>query len=123
MRLRRPGGGFDLLAGGIRLAEGDILGNRTRKEKDILLDDGNVAAQILQVPIAHVYAIHQHLPRTDVVGAVDQPDEGGLAGAGLTHNRHRLTGLYLEADLLQHGLPAGIGKSNLAKFHFATQRL
>ena len=96
---------FDLVRVGARFAKGDILADRAREQEDILLDDGDLRAQRGQVPVAHIHAIHQDLTRGDVVGAVDQLHQRGLARAGLPDDGHRLPGLHLEGDALQHGGP------------------
>ena len=46
------GGADNLILGGTGFAKGDVIRNRTREQEDILFDDGDVAAQNFEVPVA-----------------------------------------------------------------------
>ncbi len=98
------GGPLNLLLRRLGAAEGDVLRQRPREEEDVLLDGGDLRTQRLQVPIADVDAVHQHVPSVDVEDAVDQARQRRLAGARLPDDGDGLAGVRGEADLFQHPL-------------------
>src|SRR5581483_5654818 len=57
---RGAGGAFDLFTRGVRAAEGDVRGHRVRKEKAFLVNDADLAAELVEIEIAHVRAVHEH---------------------------------------------------------------
>ena len=65
---------------------------------------GDAAAQLLQLPAAHVAAVHQDLAGLDVIEAGKQLDDGRLARARGAHDGQRLAGPDLEGHVGQHGL-------------------
>ncbi len=75
---------------------GNILGDRAREEKDVLLDCRDLRAQGIQVPIAHVNAIDQDAPGLHVVDAIDQFGKCALTRPRLADNGDRLTRLGTE---------------------------
>ncbi len=103
MRLCRDGCGNHFISGRAWLAEGDIVTQRAREQKDVLLDDGDLRTQRSQIPLAHVDPIYQHLTRSHIVGAVDQLDERSLARARLPDNGDSLSLLDFEGNILHNG--------------------
>ena len=89
------------------VAEANVLGQRAGEEERVLQHDGEVLAQRGQIVLAKVDAVHQDLPGSHVVEAHHQADEGGLAGAGVAHDGHRLARLDGEGDVFQDPFDAG----------------
>src|SRR5262249_47536924 len=89
--------------GTLAKAEGDVFGDGAREEQDVLLDGGDLRAQGVQAPLAHVHAVHKDAPGRHVVGAVDELGKGGLAGAGLPDESDGLAWGGVERDVAQDG--------------------
>ena len=89
----------------VRLASGraKAMFSATVREnrKHVLLDVGYLRAQAGQAPVAQVDAVDRDPAGVGIVGAVDQLRQGGLAGAGLTDDRHRLARFDAHVDLLE----------------------
>ena len=80
----------------------------------------DLVAQRLQLVVAHVDAVDEHLALRGVVETRHEVDEGRFAGAGRADERHRLTLLGFEIDAFQHGLTrVGVGEAHIAEFDFA----
>ena len=93
-------GGLDLrLRHRLARAEGDIFGDRAREQEDILLNRGDLGAQAVHAPIAHIDTVDQHAPGTRIEGAVEQPRQRGFARAGLPDDRDRLPWAGAERDI------------------------
>ena len=111
MRLCRDGCGNDFVSGCAWFAEGDIVTERAREQKDVLLDDGDLRTQRSQIPLADIDPVHENLTRSHIVGAVDQLDERGLARARLPDDGDGLSLLDFEGNILHNEIsPVGIGK-------------
>src|SRR5690606_14474122 len=65
--LGAPGGGDDLVHGGVGPAVGDVLADAGREQERLLQHEADVAAQALQFQVPHVIAVHQHPAGGDVV--------------------------------------------------------
>ena len=76
-------------------AKGDVIGNRTREEENILFDDGDLLPQGCQISVADFHTVHFDGAAGCVVDAVDKFDEAGLARAGLPDNGNGLSRLGL----------------------------
>ena len=74
------GGLDDLLAGGLRIGEGDVFFHRAIKEHGVLRHDADLAAQGIELHLGDVDAIHQHRAELGVVETGHQLGEGALAG-------------------------------------------
>src|SRR5690606_30188113 len=89
--LRVFGRPYDGVAAGLLPeAEGDVLGHRAGEQHDVLLDGGDLGAQRVEVPFAHVDPVDQDAAGGDVVDARDELGQRGLARAGLAHDGDRL---------------------------------
>src|SRR5260370_41633957 len=96
---------------------GNILGDRAREEKDVLLDRRDLRAQGIQVPIAYINVIDQDAPGLHVVEAIDQFSKCALTRPRLAANCDCLTRFGTETDILQDGR-ALTAKGNTFKNHF-----
>src|SRR5690625_103916 len=101
VRLGCPGSGDDLLAARVRLAEGDVLRDGTREEEDVLLNDRDLLAQRLHVPVPQVDTVDQDAALLRVVAPVHQLDERALAAARLANDGHGVARPGVEADVPQ----------------------
>ena len=91
------------LRGARGVAEGDVGGDRVRKKEALLEDEPDVAAQVVDVQLAHVEAVDQQAPGLgDVVEAQDQAHvEDALARTRRTQDGHAFARLHLEVDVAQ----------------------
>ena len=108
------GRGVDLLIGGIQLAVADVLPDGTGEQGHILEHDAQTAAQVRLADAGDVDAIVGDGTAVDVIEAVDQVGDGGLAGTGGTDKGHLLAGLGVEGDVVQDDLLRGVAEGDTA---------
>ena len=110
-------------ARGRRPAVGDVVGERAGEQERLLRAPSRSArAALARVTVAHVVAVDEHAPVGDVVEARDEAGDGGLAGAGLADERHRLPGRHLEADVAEDGAIGVVGERARARRRCAPRR-
>ena len=102
VRLRAPGGRFDLLDRGVGAGVGDVLGDRGGEQEGVVADDRHRGAQRAQAHLADVGSVQQHAARGRVVQPRDQRHEAGLARARGSHQRDGLPRGHVEVDVVQH---------------------
>jgi hypothetical protein len=95
------GSAFDLLACGVGLAVGDVLGDRAHKQHRVLRHDANLRAQALQRRIADVAPVQPNDPLLRLVKAQQQVYQRAFARARMPHQRDHLAWLNLERHLAQ----------------------
>ena len=81
----------------------------------------------MQIHLANVHAIEQDMAALNVVEAQQELNDRGLAGAGVSHDRERLTGFDAEGNVSQDPVfvrgicPAGVREPYVAEFDFAAR--
>ena len=95
-------------------AIGDIICDRTRKEKDVLFDSRNLRAQRIHAPIAHIDTVDEDMALVNVINAVDELRQCTFARACLPHNGNSLAWFSPEGDIFQNGSVA-IAKGDIFK--------
>ena len=108
----RLGRGLDLRGRGAGASVGDVVGHRHGEQERLLQHDGHLGAHALQRGLPHVDAVDAHGARPGVEEARHQGDEGGLAGAGRTHDGHRLARAGLHVDVSEHCSPRVVAKGH-----------
>ncbi len=63
----------------IGTAKGDVLANTSRKEKDVLLDSGDLGSKRLEAPFLYIYVIDQHSALGGFEDPVYEAAQRGLA--------------------------------------------
>ena len=91
-----------LLVGGVLASVADVLHDGAREEVHILQDDAERAPQVALADIDDIDTVVGDGAALDIVEAVQQVGYGRLSGAGMTHERDFLSGLRVEADVIQH---------------------
>ena len=92
------------LKGGVARSKGNIFLNGSREEPGILQDHSKLAPQIISSDIAGIHAIEGDLTTIDLIEAHDQINQRGLTCSCWTNNRHGLTRLYIEVEVLDQWL-------------------
>ena len=103
------------------IAVAHVGGHGAPEQHGLLRHVADLVAQGLQVVVAHVHAVDQHLALAGVIEARHEIDKRRLAGAGGADERHRLALLGGEVDAFQHRLARiRVGEADVAEFHGAS---
>ena len=101
------GGAFDRVhLDPLTETEGDVFGDRSREEHDVLLDRRDLRAKRRQVPFPDVDAVDQDAALVDIIDAGDQLGQRALAGAGFADDRDRFARCGAERDVVQDRIAA-----------------
>ena len=100
----------------------DVLHDGARKQVRLLKHDAQRAAQVGLFDLIDVDAVIANLAVRDVVEAVDEVRDGGLARAGGADEGHLLPGFRVEGHVRQYGLARLVFKVHVLKPHVARQR-
>src|SRR5699024_651659 len=117
-----PGRADDLLPDGVQLAEADVVGNGAGEQVGVLQHDAQRLPQRVLGDVPHVDAVVGDAAGVDVVKAVDEVGDGGLARAGGAHEGDLLAGLGVQADVLQDGAAFLVAKGDVVEPHVPPQR-
>ena len=99
-----------VLVRGLQPPVADVLHHRAGEEVGILQDGAERAAEVVLPDLADVDAVVGDAAALDVVEAVDEVGDGGLAGAGGAHEGDLLPRLRVEGEVLEHGLFRHVGE-------------
>ena len=102
VRFGGAGCSLDLGRRGVGPPERDVRGDRIGEEERVLEHDADAASQRLQRRVAHVDAVDGHRARMHVVEPGQQEPDGRLARARAAHERDRLAGRDMQAEVAQH---------------------
>jgi hypothetical protein len=78
--------------------EPDILGNGGAEEHRLLAHNPNLIAEPADVDVLQVHAVQADGAGAGVVEALDELDDGALAAAAGSHQRHGLVRLHGQAQ-------------------------
>ncbi len=90
--LGRPGRRDQLLVGGVRLGEAEVLGDGGVEEVRLLGDHADRPGEGVEVEVAHVHPVEGDAAAGHVVEPGHQVAERGLAGAGRADDRETAAG-------------------------------
>ena len=113
--------GDALFVRSIQAAVADVLHDRAREKIRILQDDAQRAAQVAFAYLRNVYAVIAYFAVRNVVEAVEQVRDGGLARARSADEGDLLPGLGVERDVVQDGLALLVLKVHVEHAHVAAQ--
>ena len=122
VRARQSGRLAALVVGGLQIAVADVVHHRAGEEVGLLQHDAQRAAQVRLANLVDVDAVVPHLTVRDVVEAVDEVGDGGLACAGGAHEGHLLTRLGVYRHVVEDGLALFVGKVHLGEAHVTLQQ-
>ena len=111
-----------VLVAGVEAAVADVVHHGAGEEVGLLQHQAQRAAQIVLLDLVDVDAVVADLAVGDVVEAVDEVGDGGLARAGRADEGHLLAGLGIDRHVVQHVLALHIGKVHVRQPHVAAQR-
>ncbi len=100
----------------------DVLEHGAGEQEGILQHHGDVPAEGALRVVAHVAAVDHNRAGGDIVEAVQQRRDAGLAGPGRAHQRHRLARRHLEAHVVQHRVVLRIAEGDVAELDGAPDR-
>ncbi len=85
---------------------------------------GSVGVATPDVIFADVAAVEQNFSRVDVVKSLNEENDGALAAAAGTHQRHALLRLDNKIEIVQNKSlrPRRVGKSNIFELNTALKR-
>ncbi|CAN4039547.1 RNA polymerase sigma factor sigX, partial [Dysosmobacter welbionis] len=109
------GGRLHLFIRGIQIAVADVLPDGAGEEVGVLQHDAQAAPQVRLADVVDGDAVVTDLAVGNVVEPVDQVGDGGLAGAGGTHEGQLLARLGKEADVVEDGLALLIGEVHMVE--------
>ena len=115
------GGLHHLLVGGVGATVSDVLHDGAREQVRILQNHGDVAPQLIPLVGTDVHAVDGDGSLVDIVEAVEQVGDGGLARARGADEGDLLTRVGIEADVLQHGLTGQVTEGHVLQHHLAPQ--
>ena len=108
--------GFDdLFVGGVEAAVADVLHDGAAEQVGILQDHGDVLSQHVALDVLDVDAVDGDRAGINVIEAVEQVGNGGLACAGGADEGDLLAGLCVQGDVLQHGLLGHIAEGDVVE--------
>ena len=88
----------------------NVVGDgEVREQAGVLNHVTGPPAQDDRIPLANLTIFDEHSTRIRFDQAIDQSQEGGLAGAAAADQRHGLVGANRQRQLVQHTAPASTG--------------
>jgi hypothetical protein len=117
--LRQMRGLQDLLLARANAAIGDVVADGVVEQHGVLRHDADGRAQGRLRHVADVLPVDGHAARLDVVKAIKDSRDGGLAGPCRTHHRDGFSGRHPEADALQDRAVVVVGKNHVLEFDVA----
>ena len=106
----------ELVVRGVGVAVAEVRRDGAAEEVGTLGHQPEALPQDVEVGVAHVHAVDEHLAARRVVQARDEVDERGLARAGAPDDRGARAALGRERDAGQDGLlRAGVGEGDVAE--------
>ena len=109
----------DLAVGDTLFPQNDVGTDGTREQEHILQHLAEVPAQGGDLDLADVDTVDQDLALLELVVPADQGEDGALAGAGGTHKGHRLAGIHMEGNALQHPLAGNVAEPHVPELDLA----
>ncbi len=113
-------GWIDRLAGGVRSAVGDVLGNGSGEEERLLQHESHLLPHARQLHLAQVVAVDEHPPLLGVEEAGQQGNQGALASTSLADEGDGLAWEGFEGDLLENRTVRRIAEGDLLQLHVTT---
>ena len=111
-----------LLVRRVHGAVSDVVANRRREQKDVLLHRSDRLTQRGESSVADVYVIDRDAAACHVVEARHEVNDGCLAAARWPHERDDLPGLRVDIDARQHRTDCVVAKRNILELHVALHR-
>ena len=113
------GSGHNLLAGGVRLAVGNVFRHGTAKQPGVLENHAEVAAQPAAGHLGGRDAVHRDFPAIDLVKPHQEVDQRGLPGPCAADYGDLLPWPGGETDVLHQQAVGVVAKADVLKGHVA----
>ena len=102
MNLGQLGGCNDLLRCGIHPAVPDIVKNCACEQENVLLDNADRGAQVLQMNLADILAVQKDATTVNFIEAWDQLTESRFSAAAGTYNGQHMTAGDIEVNVREN---------------------
>ena len=90
----------------VKPAVADILHDGAGEKIGVLKDDAEGTAQVGLLYLVDIYAVIADLAVGNIIKAVDEVGDGGLAGTRRADEGDLLAGLCIDGDVVQNVLPS-----------------
>ena len=117
MACARSSASVDLLRRRVRLADAQILLDRSRKQHRLLEHDADIAAQRDERHVADVDAVDQHAAAVGIEDAMQQAERRRFARSGRADERDRLARRHVEGHVADRRPLAVVGKGHVLERH------
>ncbi len=111
-----------LLVARVELTVADVIHHRAGKQVGVLQHDAQRAAQVSLFDLIDINAVVPHLTVRDVVKAVDEVGDGGLARARRADKGDLLPRFGVNGDVAQDGLAFLVGEVHFGEPHVTRER-
>ena len=111
-----------LLVRGAQAPVADVVHDGAGEQVHVLQHDAQGAAQVALADLVDVDAVVADLAVGDVIEAVDEVRDGGLAGTRRADERDLLAGLREERDVVQDGVVRRVAKVDVREADVARER-
>src|SRR5215211_7625289 len=101
---------------------GDVVRHAAGEQERLLSDERDLAAHACEVELSQVDAVVAHAAALRVVEPDRELDQRALARAGMADERHRLTGLDLDVDVVDDPALVLVGEHDVLEGQLAAQR-
>lgn len=115
------GGGNAFLVGGVQTAIADVFHHGAGEQVGVLEHHAQRPPEVRLFDLIDIDVIVTDLAVGDIVEPVDQVGNGGLAGAGGTHEGHFLAGFGVQADVVQHHFVRCVAEIHVKELYIALQ--
>ena len=105
----------DLVVGGVRAGQHEVVAQRAREDVVFLGDQGDVAAQLVQRELDQRRAADRDRAGARRVDAGEQPAQRGLAGAGRPDHGQPLARAQRQVDAVQHVAAGAVGVADVLR--------
>src|SRR5262249_38331859 len=112
-------GGDHLLVRGVWAGVCDVVANSALEQPGVLQHHADALAQVGSPHLSDVDAVERDASRVELVEAHDEVDEGGLAGAGGSDDRDRLSWVDGQGEVLDERLIGLVAEGDLLETDLA----
>ena len=114
---------FDLFLRRIRLSDRNVVADGSGSQPGFLQHHAVSRTQAVSGHFPDIHIFYRNGAAVYIIKPHQQVDHRGFAASGGSDNRHALTRLYLQIEVLNELLLRHIGKRNVLQLHFSIHML